>query len=304
VSVETKARGLKGSRKLQGFGGKSIASATTGGKASSVNFLQGVIAQEGDAANVIPLATLGVTGTGLTSGTSFGSSTTYSPGFGNSQATGAANGFGNSTSMQVGGVTLAGSVLAPGMVEALFGNGFGDFDASGGGSSSFGTPLLIPGTGTPAVPGTAATAKSKNGDATVETPGTPATPPLVVPGLQTGGGGGGFGFTFGGGIGNVSGDVSYSEAYGTAQSAGFGSGQGSSLFGTAGGSGGGTSLGNGGGNAAPTTVIAAAGDGLGIFGITTFNGTGGGVSSGAAGAYVGLNPNTPVILGVFPLGGP
>jgi hypothetical protein len=265
-----------------------------------VNFLQGVLAQEVTGI-ITPLITDGVTGTGLTSGTSFGSSTTYSPGFGNSQATGAANGFGNSTSKQVGGVTLDGGIAAIGMVEALFGNGFGDFDASGGGSSSFGTPLQIPGTGTDAVPGTAATAKSKNGDATVETPGTPATPPLVVPGLQTGGGGGGFGFTFGGGIGNVSGDISYSEAYGTAQSAGFGSGQGSSLFGTAGGSGGGTSLGNGGGNAAPTTAID---DALGTFGITTFNGTGGGISSGAAGAYVGFNPNTPVILGVFPLGGP
>jgi hypothetical protein len=303
VSVTTKARGLKGARKLQGgFGGTSIASAATGGKASSVNFLQNVIAQEAED-DIVALTTLGVTGTGLTSGTSFGSSTTYSPGFGNSQATGAANGFGNSTSKQYGGISAENGPLNPGMIEAIFGNGFGDFDASGGGSASFGSPLLIPGTGTPAIPGTAATAKSKNGDATVETPGTPATPPLVVPGLQTGGGGGGFGFTFGGGIGNVSGDLSYSEAYGTAQSAGFGSGQGSSLFGTAGGSGGGTSFGNGGGNAAPTTAIGVV-DALGTFGITTFNGTGGGISSGAAGAYVGFNPNTPVILGVFPLGGP
>jgi hypothetical protein len=57
----------------------------------------------------------------------------------------------------------------------------------------------IPGTGVPAVPGTAGT-----------------IPLLVIPAIDTGGGGGGFGFTFGGGIGNVSGDVSYSEAYGTA----------------------------------------------------------------------------------------
>jgi hypothetical protein len=294
VVVETKARGLKGSRDLQ-FGGISIASASTGGKASSVNFLQGVITQP--TGNVLALATEGVTGTGLTSGTSFGSSNTYSPGFGNSQATGAANGFGNSTAKQVGGVTFDGAM---GPVEVLFGNGFGDFDASGGGSSSFGSPLGIPGTGSPAIPGSAGTAGSKKGGATEATPGTPAVAPLVIPPLQTGGGGGGFGFTFGGGVGNVSGDVSYSEAYGTAQSAGFGSGQGQSLFGTAGGSGGGTSLGGGGGNADTTSVIGMPG----IFGITAFNGTGGGVASGGAGAYVGFNPNTPVILGVFPLGGP
>jgi hypothetical protein len=300
VYVETKTRGLKGSRKLQGFGGTSIASASTGGKASSVNFLQGVIAQEATGA-IVALATEGVTGDGLVSGTSFGSSNSYSPGFGNSQATGAANGFGNSTSEQVGGVSLDAGVAAMGLVEALFGNGFGDFDASGGGTASFGSPLGIPGTGSPAISGTAATEGSKNGDATAATPGTPAVAPLVVPGLQTGGGGGGFGFTFGGGIGNVSGDISYSEAYGTAQSAGFGSGQGQSLFGTAGGSGGGTSLGGGGGNADPTTAI---GDALGTFGVTTFNGTGGGIASGGAGAYVGFNPNTPLILGVFPLGGP
>jgi hypothetical protein len=85
---------------------------------------------------VAELATLGVTGTGLTSSTSFGSSNTHSPGFGNSQATGAANGFGNSTSKQVGGVTTDAAALAPVQVEVLFGNGFGDFDASGGSSSS------------------------------------------------------------------------------------------------------------------------------------------------------------------------
>jgi hypothetical protein len=310
VSAVTNASGLKGSRKLQ-FGGISIASASTGGKASSVNFLQGVITQPlvagapmamppVPAGLVAALATEGVTGSGLTSGTSFGSSNTYSPGFGNSQATGAANGFGNSTSKQLGGVTFDGANANMGPVEVLFGNGFGDFDASGGGSSSFGSPLGIPGTGSPAIPGSAGTAGSKKGGATEATPGTPAVAPLVIPSLQTGGGGGGFGFTFGGGIGNVSGDVSYSEAYGTAQSAGFGSGQGQSLFGTAGGSGGGTSLGGGGGNAGTASMIGAPG----IFGITTFNGTGGGIASGGAGAYVGFNPNTPVILGVFPLGGP
>jgi hypothetical protein len=300
VSVETKARGLKGSRDLQ-FGGTSIASADTGGKASSVNFLQGVITQP--TGMVLALATMGVTGTGTTSGTSFGNSNTFSPGIGMSQATGAANGFGNSTSKQVGGVTFDAAVdpLNAGQVEALFGNGFGDFDASGGGSSSFGFPLLIPGTGTPAIPGTDATeGNKKDGGGTPATPGTPAVAPLVVPALQTGGVGGGFGFTFGGGIGNVSGDVSYSEAYGTAQSAGFGSASGTNLFGQAGGSGGGTSLGGGGGNADTASVIGMAG----IFGITTFNGTGGGLASGGAGAYVGFNPNTPAILGVFPLGGP
>jgi hypothetical protein len=37
------------------------------------------------------------------------------------------------------------------------------------------------------------------------------------------------------------------------------------------------------------------------FGITSFNGTGGGIASGGAGGYVGFNPNTPVILGAFPI---
>jgi hypothetical protein len=268
----TKARGLKGSRKLQGFGGISIATATTDGLANSANVLSNVKLPTFTTGMPF-LTTLGVTGTASTEGTSFGSSNTFSPGFGTSQATGAANGFGNSTSKQVGGVVTP---AATGVPEVLFGNGFGDFAASGGGTSSFGSPLGIPGLG-------------------------------VVPGLQTGGGGAGFGFTLGGGIGNVSGDLSYSEAYGTAQSAGFGSAQGASLFGTAGGSGGGTSIGDGGGIASPSTKTPAT-TGLAtgdlLFGITLFNGTGGGLASGGAGGYVGFNPNTPVVLGVFPLGAP
>jgi hypothetical protein len=289
--------GLKGTRKLQ-FGGISLASATTNGEASSVNALIGQMS--GDP--TIP--TMGVTGNGLTTGTSFGSSNTFSPGLGNSQATGAANGFGNSTATQVGGTALSTGAIAE---EITFGNGFGDFDASGGGSSSFGSPLGIPGSGTPYIPGTPATAASegsKNGGATAATAATPAqaaTPAVFVNPLQTGGGGGGFGFTFGGGVGNASGDSGSSEAYGTAQSAGFGSAQGTSLFGQAGGSGGGTSDGGGGGNAAATTFGTLL---TPVNGITAFNGTGGGVASGGAGAYVGFNPNVPVILGVFPIGGP
>jgi hypothetical protein len=280
ASVGTKARGLKGARKLQN-GGISIASATTDGLAQSNNALLNIVYAEG------------VTGTGLASGTSFGSSNTFSPGMGNSQATGAANGFGNSTTQQYGG-TVDYDIFPD---ESIFGNGFGDFAASGGGSSSFGSPVAIPGTGVPATPGTDGSEGSKGGDGTASTPGTPAIPLLVIPALQTGGGGGGFGFTFGGGIGNVSGDLSYSQAYGTAQSAGFGSGQGASIFGLAGGSGGGTSNGNGGGFASLATGGPA-------FGITSFNGTGGGIASGGAGGYVGNNPNTPVILGQFPIAAP
>jgi nuclear pore complex protein Nup98-Nup96 len=201
--------------------------------------------------------TLGVTGTGLATGTSFGSSNSYSPGLGTSQATGAANGFGNSTATQVGGV-MTPSSLAP---EITFGNGFGEFAASGGGSSSFGSPLGI--------------VQGREG----EEEGTPA----FGPPLQTGGDGGGFGFTFAGGVGNVTGDVGTSSASGTAQSAGFGSAQGQSLFGLAGGSGGGTSNGFGGGSVGPAAP--------GTFGITAFNGTGGGDANGSAGAFVGFNLN-------------
>jgi hypothetical protein len=103
-----------------------------------VNFLQRVLAQETTGAAIEGLVTEGVIGTSFVPGTSFGSFNSYSPGFGNSQATGAANGFGNSTSKQVGGVSSAAGILAENVVEALFGNGFGDFYASGGGSGSFG----------------------------------------------------------------------------------------------------------------------------------------------------------------------
>jgi len=289
-SKVTESKGLKGARKLQAFGGLSVASATTAGEALSNNNLVGVISD--------PLSPqTGVVGTGLTTGTSFGSSSTYSPGLGNSAASGAANGFGNSTSAQVGG-SLSNATPA----SQLFGNGFGDFAASGGGSSAFGTPLLIPGTGTPFIAGTAGTtgqnSNSKGGNSEADVPGTPdqpAVPPSIVPGLQTGGGGGGFGFTFAGGDGNVSGDAGTSNAYGTSQSAGFGSAQGASLFGNAGGSGGGTSFGTGGGQGAFVLLP----DGNNTFGQTSFGGSGGGTASGGAGGYTGINPPTPVILGLF-----
>jgi hypothetical protein len=242
--------------------------------------------------------TLGVTGTGVTFGNSYGTSTTFSPGLGASQANGAANGFGNSTATQIGGV-MTPSSLAP---EITFGSGFGNFAASGGSVGVFGSPLVIPGTGspgTPAIPPSDGTEGSKGGQGTPATPGTPAvpaTPPSIVPGLQTGGGAGGFGFTMAGGVGNVSGDIGTSLASGTAFSSGFGASQGSSLFGTAGGNGGGSSDGVGGGSVGPSAA--------GIFGISAFNGNGGGLASGGGGAYVGFNPPTPVILGAFSLAGP
>jgi hypothetical protein len=201
--------------------------------------------------------TLGVVGSGLTTGNSFGGSTTFSPGLGSSQANGFANGIGNSTATQAGGVMMPSSA-GP---EQLYGNGFGDFAASGGGSSVFGSPVAVPGTG------------------------GPATPPQFVTPLQTGGSAGGFGFTFAGGLGNASGDVGGSEAFGSASSAGGGSAQGASLFGMAGGNGGGSSFGTGGGIAGL----------VGGFGNVAFNGNGGGTASGGGGGYVGFNPPTPLI---------
>jgi hypothetical protein len=124
--------------------------------------------------------------------------------------------------------------------------GFGDFADSGEeGSSSFGSPLGIPGTGTPVIPATVASGDSKGG-AIAGTAAVPATAPVIIPGIRTGGSGGGFGFTLGGVLGNVSGadEGSYSQRYGSFISAGFGSVQGTSLFGTARGNGGGTSISN------------------------------------------------------------
>lgn len=72
-------------------------------------------------------------------------------------------------------------------------------------------------------------------DGTGATAAIPATAPVVIPGIQTGGGGEeGLGFTLTAGIDNVSLDLGYSQAYGSAYSAGFGSAQGTSIFGTAG----------------------------------------------------------------------
>jgi len=180
--------------------------------------------------------------------------------------------------------------------EAIFGNGFADFGASGGGIGTFGSPLLIPGTGTPAIPGVAASSggggkkgKSKDGGDTniAAVAAVAAVAPVVIGALQTGGGGGGFGFTLGGGVGNVTNvDLGYTQVYSTAQTFEFGSGQGQSLFGQAGGNGGGTSTGNGGGALKP--VVGAGG--MGNFLTTTlFNGTGGGLASGGAGVYVPLH---------------
>ena len=74
-AVESK--GLKGSRNLQ-FGGISISSATTNGEANSIGSLQtGLFTGEPQ---------IGANGQGLTQGTSFGSSSSNSPGFGNSQS--------------------------------------------------------------------------------------------------------------------------------------------------------------------------------------------------------------------------
>ena len=69
--------GLKGARNLQ-FGGISISSATTNGEANSIGSLQtGLFTGEPQ---------IGANGQGLTQGTSFGSSSSNSPGFGNSQS--------------------------------------------------------------------------------------------------------------------------------------------------------------------------------------------------------------------------
>ena len=315
LSSSESSTGLKGTRNLQ-FGGIAVSSATTDGAANSIGSLQPGL--------FLGAPQIGANGQGLTQGTSFGTSSTNSPGFGNSVSQGAANGAGNATSLVVGGNTQGGlntNSGGPGIAlpEAIFGNGFADFGASGGGIGTFGSPILIPGTGSPAIPGVAASSggggkkgKSKDGGDTniAAVAAVAAVAPVVIGALQTGGGGGGFGFTLGGGVGNVTNvNQGYTQAYGTAQTSGFGSGQGSSLFGNAGGNGGGTSAGNGGGALKPV-VGASADTGMpptpptssNFITTTLFNGTGGGLASGGAGGYVGFNPNTPVLFGNFPLG--
>jgi hypothetical protein len=87
----------------------------------------------------------GVTENGLVTSTNFASANTFSPDLGTfQQATGAVNGFGDSTATQVG-------IGA----EISFGDGFGDFSASGS-AAYFGSPLGIPGSVTPFIPGTPA----------------------------------------------------------------------------------------------------------------------------------------------------
>jgi len=172
---------------------------------------------------------------------------------------------------------------------------------------SFPVPEPLPSPAAPGPPVVNPRTVAKDGGDAPATPDIPATPPVVIGSLQTGGGGGGFGITLSGGVGNVTNvDLGYTQAYGTAQTSGFGSGQGQSLFGQAGSNGGGTSTGNGEGALKP--VVGAGDSTMGEF-LTTplltttlFNGTGGGLASGAAGGYVGFNPNTPVLFDNFPLG--
>ena len=297
-------RGLKGARNLQ-FGGIAVSSATTAGETTSTGSLL-------PGAFLSALPQLGAAGAGISQGTSYGTSSTNSQGFGNSLAQGAASGAGNSTSKVLGGISpnaLAKNHGRGTQPEAIFGQGFTDFAASGGGVGTFGSPILIPGTGTPAIPGSAGSTggggkgKSKDGGDDIATvAAVAAVAPVVIGALQTGGGGGGFGFTLGGGVGNVTNvDLGYSQAYGTVQTTGFGTGQGQSAFGQAGGSGDGSSSGTGGGALKP--VLGAGGaTGAEFLTTTLFNGTGGGLASGGAGGYVGFNPNTPVLFGNFPLG--
>lgn len=121
--------------------------------------------------------------------------------------------------------------------------------------AAFGSPIVIPGTGT------------------------------NVPGIPTGGAGGGFGTTLGGTRGNSTGDLTNASGSGNANAAGFGAGEATSFFGNAGGSGGGATSGYGSGVLAPLATP--------VFGMTSFNGTGGGTASGFAGAFVGIDPPTP-----------
>jgi hypothetical protein len=308
--------GLKGARKLQGFGGIVLAS-SQGNSISASAVTTGVFdgVPTAGAVNLDPDVLLGGTGKSFGNGNSVGTSNGFiQSGLGQALASGTSGG--NSTSENdltvlsdnQDGIAITGGGLSGGMLSSV-GSGGG----SAGGNAVFGPSLTLAiAAATPADAPNATEvevdASSKNGNAAAaDAPAAPTAPAFSfdAEGLPTGGGGGGFGS--GSGIsngfiasptnsllGNVGNDQFFAdEAYGNSLANGFGFGVGSGVAVNAGneqagGSGGGTALGQG-------QFVFELDD------VQNANFANSGLtnSSGGAGAYVGFNPPAAQIFNAF-----
>jgi hypothetical protein len=282
--------GLKGTRKLQGYGGITLAS-SQGISTSEANVLAGATQDD--------VTLLGNSGNSFGNGDAVGTSNGFvTSSLGQALATGTSGG--NSTADTTLTV-LDTDELGTGGVLSSVGKGQG----SAGGNAVFGPSLqaaiaaATPANAPPA-PEVVVDTSSKGGknNAAAAVPAAPTAPAFSfnAMGLPTGGGGGGFGFGSGVTQGSVDAMVDMTavdEAYGSALANGFGFGVGSGLAVNnggeqAGGQGGGTSFGQG---AFDFELIDAVG--------ATFDNSGVTKSNGGAGAYVGFNPPEAQIFGAF-----
>jgi hypothetical protein len=306
--------GLKGVRKLQGFGGIVLAS-SEGQSDSSSAITTGVFngVPTAGTVNLDPDVLPGGTGKSFGNGNSVGTSNGFiQSGLGQALASGTSGG--NSTaetdltvlSMNDDGNVLTGGGLTGGILSSI-GSGGG----SAGGNAVFGPSLTLAiaaATPADAPPAPEVDDSSKNGNAAAaDTPAAPTAPAFSfnAAGLPTGGGGGGFGS----GSGMTNGFIASpdnvavvnagnqqffaDEAYGIALANGFGFGVGSGVAVNAGseqagGSGGGTALGQG-------QFVFELDD------VQNANFANSGLtnSSGGAGAYVGFNPPAAQIFNAF-----
>jgi hypothetical protein len=312
--------GLKGARKLQGFGGIVLASSqgqSDSNSAITTGVFDGV--PSADDTNDPIIALPGGTGKSFGNGNAVGTSNGFvQSGLGQALASGTSGGNSTaSTDLTVlsmnpdPGTVITGGGLSGGILSSV-GNGGG----SAGGNAVFGPSLTLaiaaatPASAPPA-PEVEVDDSSKNGSkngnaAAADMPAAPTAPAFSfdAAGLPTGGGGGGF--ASGSGIttgfvaspDNVNADPLNSqffadEAYGNALANGFGFGVGSGVavnagMEQAGGSGGGTALGQG-------QFVFELDD------VQNANFANSGLtnSSGGAGAYVGFNPPTAQIFNAF-----
>jgi hypothetical protein len=285
--------GLKGTRKLQGYGGITIASS------------QGI---SNSVASVNAGSTEDDTFLLGNSGNSFG----------NGDAVGTSNGFVTSVLGQAiatgtsGGNSTADTALTvleedEGVGGVLSSVGVGQ--GSAGGNAVFGPSLqaaiaaATPANAPPAPEVVVDTSSKggKNNAALAAAPAAPTAPAFSfnAEGLPTGGGGGGFGSGSGITLGTVdavqsdAAEESVDAAYGSALANGFGFGVGSGLAVNnggeqAGGQGGGTSFGQGAFTFEVDDAVSGAFDNSGVT-----------KSNGGAGAYVGFNPPEAQIFGAF-----
>jgi hypothetical protein len=311
--------GLKGTRKLQGFGGIVLAS-SRGGSDSASAVTTGVfgVVPLGATAGTNPGAAPGGTGKSFASGNAVGTSNGFiTSGIGQALASGTSGG--NSTAntdltVLSGNPTIgAGSVTFGGGLSGGKLNSVGSGGGSASGNAVFGPSLTAaisaatPAEASPAPEVPVAASSKKKNVAAAAAPAAPTAPAFSfnAAGLPTGGGGGGFGAgsgETGGSIASPANDAALDEgneqffadeAYGSALANGFGFGVGSGVAVNnggeqAGGRGGGTALGQGQFTFELDDVQTAS---FANSGLTS--------STGGAGAFVGFNPPTAQIFGAF-----